>query len=197
MGPHQVDACSLEVVERPGLGRAEQSERGVERAGLETGLRGRQRPLAAPRRIVGQGDGALEERGRGGEPAACLRPARRTLELGGDFLAGSRRGAGAVPSAPIGVGLGVGRFGEGAMHAVAVVVGRRAVGGGSDERMRELDARPDLEQARLPPPGATAVMSRPRVSAARRRSTASPRGSAAAATTSSRVSAGSSRRRWA
>ena len=32
------------------------------------------------------------------------------------------------------------------MHAVAVVGGRRAVGGGADERVRELDAPADLEQ---------------------------------------------------
>ncbi len=165
----------------PASAVAEQAERGVERAGLEAGLRGRQRPLAAPRRIVGQRDGALEERRRGGESAACLRPARRTLELRGHLLAGSRRGAGAVPGAPIGVRLGVGGLGEGAMHAVAVVVGRRAVGGGPDERMGELDARPDLEQ-----PGFHRRV-RPRscrdrgVSAARWSSTGSPSGSAAAA----------------
>ena len=35
------------------------------------------------------------------------------------------------------------------MHAVAVVGGGRAIGGGSDERVRELDAPPDLEQTRV------------------------------------------------
>ncbi len=52
-----------------------------------------------------------------------------------------------MPGAPIWVGLGVGSFGEGAVHAVAVVVGRRTVGGGSDEWMGELDTRPDLDQS--------------------------------------------------
>ena len=54
---------------------------------------------------------------------------------------------GAVPGAPIRVGLGVGGFGEGAVDAVAVVGRGRAVGGGADERVRELDARTDGEQA--------------------------------------------------
>ena len=76
MGAHQVDAGALELVERPGLRRGQQPERGVERAGLEAGLRGRQRALAAPLGILGQRHGALQERSRGGEPAASLRPAR-------------------------------------------------------------------------------------------------------------------------
>ena len=142
----QVDPGALELVERSGLRRGQEPERRVERAGLEARLRRGQRALRAPRRVGGQRDGALQERGRGGESAASLRPAGRALELGGDLLVGSRRRSGAVPGAPVRVRLGVGGVGEGAMDAVAILGGSRAVGGGSDEWMRELDAPTDREQ---------------------------------------------------
>ena len=47
----------------------------------------------------------------------------------------------------------VGGLGERAMDAVAVVGGGRAVGGGSDEWVRELDAPADRSAARRRPPG--------------------------------------------
>jgi hypothetical protein len=146
VGADQVDAGALELVERPGVRRGQEFERRVERAGLKARLRRGKRALRAPHRVDCQRDGALQERSCGGEPAASLRPVGRALELSGDFLGGSRRRSGAVPGAPVGVRLGVGGFGEGAMHAVAVVCGSRSVGGGSDEWVRELDAHIDLEQ---------------------------------------------------
>jgi hypothetical protein len=92
------------------------------------------------------------------DSAASLSPAGRTLELGGDFLAvelggdflaRSRCRSRPVPGAPVRVCLWVGCFGEGAMDAVAVLGGGRAVGGGSDEWMRELDAPTYSEQTRV------------------------------------------------
>ena len=52
-----------------------------------------------------------------------------------------------MPRAPIWVGFGIGCVGEGSMNALTVLVGGRAVRGRADERVRELDAGPDLEQA--------------------------------------------------
>ena len=150
MAAEERRSCALETVERvrpppwpeaPGaasnapawkLACAAASARSARRAGIH-----------------GQRDGALQERGRRGDSAASLRPAGRTLELGGDFLARSRRRSGAVPGAPVRVRLGVGCFGEGAMDAVAVVGGGRAVGGGPDEWVRELDAPTYSEQTRV------------------------------------------------
>ena len=102
MAAQQVDPGALELVERPGLRRGQEPERRVERAGLEARLRRRQRALRTPRRVDGQRDGALEERGRGGDAAASLRPAGRALELGGDLLVGPgrRRGRGARRAGP-------------------------------------------------------------------------------------------------
>ena len=146
MGPHQVDARSLELVERPGLGR-----RRAARARRRTRRRGGwpARPPAPARR-------AAPDRRSVRRSVAGTRPRRRARRVPAPGPPNARarrrpprwapawRGRGATPADR--VGLGVGGFGEGAMHAVAVVVGRRAVGGGSDEWMRELDARPDLEQ---------------------------------------------------
>ena len=71
----QVHPRALELVERPGLRGGQQPARLLERARLEAGLGGRERAVRPPRRVPGQRDGALQERGGGGEPAARLRPA--------------------------------------------------------------------------------------------------------------------------
>ena len=113
MAAQQVHPGTLELVERPGFGCREQSEGRVEAPGLNAGLGRSQRALCAPRRVDRQGDGALQERSRGGEPTTSLRAVSRTLELGSDFLIRPRCGSSAVPGAPVRVGLGVGGFGEG------------------------------------------------------------------------------------
>ena len=51
-----------------------------------------------------------------------------------------------MPGPSVRVALGVGGIGERAVHAVAVLGRRRAVGGGPDERMGELDTPADREQ---------------------------------------------------
>ena len=81
LSAQQVDQGALELVERPRLGRGDQPERRVELAGLEARLRRGQGALRPPRRVLRQRDRAPQERRRGGEPAARLRPAGRALEL--------------------------------------------------------------------------------------------------------------------
>ena len=146
LAAHQVHPGALELIQRPGLRRGHEPERRLERAGLETRLRRGQRALGSSRRVDRELGGALQERGRRGDAAAGLRTAGRAFELGGDLLVGPRGGAGAVPGPPVRVGLGDGGIGQGTMHAVPVVRGCRAIGGGPDERVRELDAPAQLEQ---------------------------------------------------
>ena len=143
---HQVHPGALELIQRPGLRRGHERERRLERAGLEARLRRGQRALGSSRRVDRELGGALQERGRRGDAAAGLRTAGRAFELGGDLLVGPRGGAGAVPGPPVRVGLGDGGIGQGTMHAVPVVRGCRAIGGGPDQRVRELDAPAQLEQ---------------------------------------------------
>jgi hypothetical protein len=128
------------------LGRGRQLERCVEGAGLKARLRRGQRALRAPRWIDGELRGPSQERSRRGDAAARLGPGRRAFELGGDLLVASQGRACAVPGPPVRVGLGGGGIGQGAMHAVPVFRGGRAVGGGPDQRVRELDAPAQLEQ---------------------------------------------------
>jgi hypothetical protein len=123
-----------------------ESECSIERASLEACLRGGERSLATSRWVDGQGDGALQERSRRGGSAASLRPAGRTLELGGDFLAGPRRGSGAMPGTPIRVRLGVRGLSEREMYAPPCLGSGCTVGSRPDERMGELDAPTHMEQ---------------------------------------------------
>ena len=141
--------CALETVEWVRLRRGQKPQDRVEGPGLEARLRSSQRALRTPPGIHGQRNGALQERGRCCDSAARLSPASRVLELGRDLLARSRCRPGSVPGAPVRVRGGIGCFGEGAMDAVAILGGRRAVGGGADEWMRELDAPTYLEQTRV------------------------------------------------
>ena len=147
MGPHQVDAGALELVERPGLGSAQQcrARRRTRRRGDWPARPSAPARRAAPdRRSMRPRVGGTRRRRRA-PPRACARPAERssssaTSSLGPGVArarcqarrSGSVSGSVASARAP--------------MHAVTVVVGRRTVGGGSDERMRELDACPDLDQ---------------------------------------------------
>src|SRR4029453_17074950 len=89
VGAQQVDPGALELIQRPGLCRDQEPEGRVQGAGLEADLGGG--PLAAP----------------GSAP-----------DVASGVLGGSRRRWGGAPGPPIWVGLGVGGFGQGAMHAV-------------------------------------------------------------------------------
>ena len=143
---HQVHPGTLQLIQRPGLRRGQERECRLERASLETRPRRGQRALCSSRRVDRELDGALQERGRGSDAAAGLRPAGRAFELGGNLLVRPRGGAGAVPGPPVRVGLGGGGLGQGTVHAVPVVRGGRAIGGGPDQRVRELDPPAQLQQ---------------------------------------------------
>ena len=147
LGAKQLRPRLIELIERSGLSKGEQAQRCIRRAGALLALCRGERTAGAARRLRRQLRRTLEKsRGRG-EAAAALCAAGRALELGGDVLVGCRGPVRAVPGAPVRVPLGVGCFGEGAMHTVAVVGRSRAVGGGADEWVRELDPPPAyLEQ---------------------------------------------------
>ena len=101
LAAQQIYPGALELVEPPGLRRGHQPERRIERAGLKARLGGSQRALRTPSRLDAQRDGALQERCRGGDPAASLRSAGGPLELGGDLFVGAWCRPGAVPGAPV------------------------------------------------------------------------------------------------
>jgi hypothetical protein len=121
LGPQNVVARALVLVERPGLRRGEQPAGRVERTRLEARLRRGECPLATSSRVSGERDGTLEEGGGGGDAPASLRAAGRALELGGDILVGALRRQRAVPRAPIGVGLQIGHVRQDFVHAPSVI----------------------------------------------------------------------------
>jgi len=84
-------AGMLELIQWPLSRCGEQLGRRIQRAGLETRLRGREGPLGPADGLGRQLDRALQERRRRGHAAAGLRPARRPLQLHGHPVIGSRR----------------------------------------------------------------------------------------------------------
>jgi hypothetical protein len=97
-----------QFVRRPGVDRGQQVQRRVEGAGVADGPRRVEQPLRAAARIGRQRGGPVEIRGRRGQAAASLRPARGAGQFGRDVLVRTRRPLGPVPGAAVRVGDRVG-----------------------------------------------------------------------------------------
>ena len=85
LGAQQVQTRALQFIERPEFGRVHECARNLKRAGLQAQLGGGEGSVRPPGGVARQRDGALEERGRSGEPATGLGPVSEALELGGNF----------------------------------------------------------------------------------------------------------------
>jgi hypothetical protein len=142
----QVDACSLQFVDRSFARDGKQGARRGEGPSLHMGECSIDRPADPRPRVRRQLGRAGQKRCSGSEASASLRAAGRSLELGGDLFVGPRRGSGAVPGAPIRVRAWVGGFGEGTMNAMAVVGSGSSVGCGPDEWVCELHPPADLQE---------------------------------------------------
>ena len=75
----------------------------------------------AARRVRRQPRGSLEERGRGRQAAAGLRPPGRAFQLGGHLLVGLGRRVGPMPGPAVRIDVGIGRLGQGAMRLPPIV----------------------------------------------------------------------------
>ena len=186
LGPEQLDARAPELVQRPGLRGRQEPVRHVERPGPEARLRGGERSLGPPRGIAGQRDRALQERGRGGQAAARLRPAGRALELRGDLLVGPGRRGRQMPRTAVRVDVPVGRLRQrrdgrpGAPPPPPTGRRRSAPADGGTSRARRSPAARPL--ARRPRSPARCRAARPRArAAADRRPAPPPRAAADAA----------------
>ena len=184
---------ALELVERPELGGGRESSDAAAASATSSFACAASSARSTRTRGVGRQLGrALQERGGRRQPAAALRAVGRARHLRRHRLVGRRGRVRAMPRAPVGIELRVGRLGERPVHVAAVAAGRAARytaerTSGCEKRTRstELDQPGGLGR----PPG---VARRSR--AARRRATAgstSPSGSAAAVSSSSCVSRGS------
>ena len=97
--------ASPRLIERSRLGCEQQFQRRIGRTGEVFGSRRRQRAPRTPWRVDRQLGSPLEECGLRGHPTSALGPGRRQLELGGDPLVRARCRLGAVPGAPIRIGV--------------------------------------------------------------------------------------------
>ena len=137
---------------RPGtliLGRHQQPQRGVQRAGVPHRVGRREQPLRPADGFAGQQRRLLQERGRRRHAAPGLRPAGRTLQLRRDVLVGTRRRLSPVPGPPVGVGLRIGDLGQGPVYLPPVVERGRPVGHRAHQRMAQPDLGAELEQPGL------------------------------------------------
>ena len=149
LGAQQVQAGALELVQRTDLGRRHHPASRIESARPQTVVGGGERAVSPSRRVACQRDGALQERGGGGEAAARLRASCRELQLSGDVLVGSGRRQRAMPRTAIGVGLRIARLRQGAVHTLPVARRRRPVDGRAHQWMTEPDPRSDLQKLRI------------------------------------------------
>ena len=120
----------------------------------------------------------MQERGRGGQAAARLRPAGRALELRGDLLVRSRRGGGQMPRATVGVDA-PGRSPPPAPDgppgvASASLIGRRRSAPADGGRSRALRSRATRPSPRPSAATARSRVARPRARAAADRRPAQP-----------------------
>lgn len=145
----QVHPGVLERVHLPGFSDGQQVQGCIGRPREVGGVgRGQRAPRPAGR-IGGQLGGTPKERGRCGQPAACLRPPGRVLQLSGDLLVRPCRRLRCVPGPSIGVHLGVRRVCQRTVHGAPLVHGGRVVDGRAQQRVAEPHPRADLQQPGL------------------------------------------------
>src|SRR6266550_1229514 len=75
-----------------------------------------------------------------------LSAARRALELGRDVLVEPRRRLGKMPSAAIGIDLGIGRVRQRTMHGLPLLRRGGPIRGRADQRVTKRHPRADREQ---------------------------------------------------
>jgi len=107
-----------------------------------------QRALRAPHRVDCQRNGALQKRGRGGDPAASLSPVSRQLELEGNLLVWCERRMSAMPGAAIRVALGIGGLCQRPMRVSTPVGGRGTVDRRPEQWVAERDSRTEQRSGR-------------------------------------------------
>ena len=138
---------------------------------VELGLRRQQRALDALAAGSGVSSVARSRNAAGRrEAAAAAGPVGGAQHVGGHRLVGAGGRVRGVPGAPVGIGDGVGRLGQGAMHRAAVARGGPAVDRRAHQRMLEAHAEAELDQ--------TGGLGRP-AGVARRSRAAPPRATAA------------------
>jgi hypothetical protein len=113
---------------------------------LELRLGGREGPLRSTRRRGRQRRGPLQKGGGVGQTSPRLGTSGGALELGGDILVGAGGCLGHVPSAPVRVGLGVGRIRQRSVHPTPFIGRSHPVGRRTHKRMAKANPGVDLDR---------------------------------------------------
>ena len=139
--PEPLQHGSVELVQRSCRRGREQRQRGVGEAGEPLGASRSERTPGSPAGLGCQLGCTLQEGSGRGETPTRLRTSGRQLELGGDVLVWCERGVGAMPGAPIGVGLRVSGLCKCPVRAPSLFGRRRAVDRRTQEWMTKRDPR--------------------------------------------------------
>ena len=126
--------------------RPQQPKRGVECARPQARFGGGERSVGAPRRIAGQRDRTLQERGRGRETAPGVRSAGRTLQLHRNVLIGAGGRGGQMPRTAIRIDGSVRFLPQSQMHSSALRRAGGPVRRRAHQRMAEGDTLALVEQ---------------------------------------------------
>ena len=146
MAAKQCGSCGLEPVERVGLRHGQKPLRRVELSCLKAQLRRGERTLRSPTWVGCQSDGALQERGSGGDASARLRAAGGSFQLTRDRLVGCGGGRGQMPCPTVWINFPIGRLGQCEVHTPALIDWRGSVDRGANQRMTEPHGFLDREQ---------------------------------------------------
>ena len=110
----------LQLVQWAGLDRDQQPQGRIQAPGIALGPRRGEQPLRPAAGCGGEQRRPLQERGRRGQPATTLRPARRPFQFRGNVLVRPGRGLGPVPRAAVGIELRIGDLRQGSVHGLPV-----------------------------------------------------------------------------
>ena len=146
MAAKQCGSCGLEPVERARLRHGQKPLRRVELSCLKAQLRRGERALRSPTWVGCQSDGALQERGSGGDASARLRAAGGSFQLTRDRLVGCGGGRGQMPCPTVWINLPIGRLCQCEVHTPALIGWRGSVDRGANQRMTEPHGFLDREQ---------------------------------------------------
>ena len=94
---------------------------------LKAQLRRGERTLRSPTWVGCQSDGALQERGSGGDASARLRAAGGSFQLTRDRLVGCGGGRGQMPCPTVWIDFPIGRLGQCEVHLPALIGSRRSM----------------------------------------------------------------------
>ena len=123
MAAKQCGSCGLEPVERVRLRHGQEPLRRVEPSCLKAQLRRGERALRSPTRVGCQPDGALQERGSGGDASARLGAAGGSFQLPRDRLVGCGGSRGQMPRPTVWINLPIGRLRQCEVHTPALIDG--------------------------------------------------------------------------